>query len=387
MQYTFEDRQPYELPPLPRLRKVVADGVVWLGLIVLGVWAIGRVMSDRFVITQFASWLPSIAVAGFAAMCVIAHWLLTRNHALPLGRGRVLLMRCLLALALLHASYELRPHRLLVPIAGTAARENTLRVLQWNVSQTKNLQISDILAAHDADVLLLANPPFVPSMGQLRDALGRMPGAKPYALAQSGRLAVLSRDAIMRWGYTQLRIAGSPARAFSWPGGGMVSIDQGEAVVLELDTKARLGKTTVVWLVDMPSEPSIGRADMMMKARERLLARDLPITSLVDIDPMIRPNPIEGSDAAKVRDRFARPDLVIGDMNTPRESYSLSLLAPDCRDAFGQAGRGWDRTFPGAFPVLAINNGLVAKTSRCTLYHVIPMGMTRHRAQLLEIEN
>ena len=387
MQFTFDDRQPYELPPLPPVRKLCADAVVWLGLIVLSVWGVGKVFSDRFLLTQFASWLPSMAVAAFATACVIAHWLLTRKHAWPLGRSRVLLMRGLLALALMHAAWELRPHRLLLPVSGTQPRSNTLRVLQWNVSQTKNLDIASTLAAHDADLVLLANAPFIPSAGQVRGQLGAIPGATPYQLAQGGRLTAYSRDAILRWAYTQLRIEGSPPRAFSWPGGGMVSIDQGEALILELDTTRRLGHTTVVWLVDMPSHPGISRSDMMAKARTRLLMQDMPVVSLVDASPFVTPNPPAGSDAATIRARLARPVMVIGDMNTPRESYSLTLLAPGMRDAFGQAGRGWDRTFPGAFPLLAINNALLLPTHRCVKYHVIPMGMTRHRAQLLEVES
>jgi hypothetical protein len=386
MQFTFDERQPYELPPLPPLRKLLAHALVWAGLIVLVVWCIGRIASDRFVLTQFASWLPSILVAAWATVCVAGHWLLTRKHAWPLGKGRVLLMRVLLALALTHATWELRPHRLLFPVAPSVPRENVLRALHWNVSQTKNAGLAGLLAQHDCDLLLLANPPYVPPVGTVRDDLNALPAAKPYTLLQGGRLALLTRDRVLRWAYTQLRVQGSPARAFSWPGGGMVSIDQGEALVVELDTIARLGQTTVVWFVDLPSEPTISRWSMMQRAHERLTAPDMPITSLVDTFAMVPLSPAAGTAEAAIRARLASPDIVMGDMNTPRASASLSLLAPGSRDAFAQAGTGWSRTFPGFFPVLAINNALLDKQLRCVRYRILPMGLTRHRAQLLEAE-
>ncbi len=386
MRFTFDDRQPYDLPPLPPLRKVVAHALVWAGLVVLAVWGVGRVASDRWVLTQFASWLPSILVAAWATVCVAGHWLLTRGHAWSLGRGRVVLMRVLLGLALAHATWELRPHRLLLPVAPSAARDQVLRVLHWNVSQTKHAGLAGVLAQHDSDVLLLANPPFEPSLGSVRDELGALPAAKPSMLLQGGRLAVLSRERVLRWAFTQLRVEGSPARAFSWPGGGMVSIDQGEAMVVELDTHARLGRSTVIWFVDMPSEPTISRWSMMERARTRLTAPDMPITSLVDVFAMVPLSPPAGSDAAAIRARLASPDIVMGDMNTPRGSASLGLLAPGAGDAFAQAGSGWARTFPGFFPVLAINNGLIGPQLKCVTYRVLPMGMTRHRAQLMEVQ-
>jgi hypothetical protein len=390
MKFTFDDAQPYSLPPLPPVRKLVAHALVWAGLLVLCVWLAGRICSDRFFITQFASWLPSIAIAGFAACCVAGHWLLTRKHAWPLGKGRVVAMRVLLALALAHSTWELRPHRYLLPVSASVPRENTLRVLHWNVSQTKNPALAGILAPFDADVLLLANPPFVPPVSALRDELAALPTSPgvpaPTHLIQGGRLAMLSRQRVLRWASTQLRVEGSPARAFSWPGGGMVSIDQGEALVLELDTFARLGRSTVIWFVDLPSEPTIARSSMMRRARERLSAPDLQIVSLVDSVAMVPASPAPGTEAHKIRARLANPDLVMGDMNTPRGSASLRLLAPAATDAFSQAGRGWERTFPGFFPVLAINNALVGPDLVCTHYRVHPTGLTRHRAQVIELE-
>jgi hypothetical protein len=51
-----------------------------------------------------------------------------------------------------------------------------------------------------------------------------------------------------------------------------------------------------------------------------------------------------------------RPDLILGDFNTPRDSVFFDAWRPDWAHAFESAGRGCDATWPYPLPFLAIDH-------------------------------
>ena len=89
------------------------------------------------------------------------------------------------------------------------------------------------------------------------------------------------------------------------------------AMYVELDTTAKLGRTTVVWVVDLPSDWRISRRAIAANAAAAIAAWSGQETIH------------HGHKSKDIRDAgpgFPAPDLVLGDFNIPRGSDSLRLL-------------------------------------------------------------
>lgn len=342
---------------------------------VAGAWVLGRICNDRWLWSQFLYWLPSLPVALFAGSVGIGCWFFwkqSKDRRLRSALWTIALAGAIAAYALIAQMHIERAFSSRAPGAPSEAR---LRVLAWNPSRRHLPAMGALLAGRTLDLLLLANAPFDQPMDDLRGVLG-----DGYSLARTWRLTVASRYPIMRWGVVPLGIEGSRPRFFRWSGGGSVIVDRGEAMIIELDTTATLGRVSTVWFVDLPSDPRIHRETMLRTARNALdnfagpwFAASMPGFML----HRERPVPSQATAPA------APPDLIAGDCNTPRGSRSLRHLFAGTTDCFAAAGWGWSASYPAELPLLAIDHAAQGPLLACDSYELIDLNAGKHRAQSL----
>jgi vancomycin resistance protein VanJ len=82
--------------------------------------------------------------------------------------------------------------------------------------------------------------------------------------------------------------------------------------------------------------------------------------------------------------RRVRPDLVLGDFNTTRDTVHFDAWRGELTHAFEAAGRGWDLTWPASFPLLSIDHVWCAPTLTPTSCVHLGGPLSDHRAVLVE---
>lgn len=385
-------------------QRVLISSVRWssrallvLAWCAIAAWIIGRLVSDRFFWSQFVLWMPSWIIVPGAAVCLglsagLAKLGFPRYEAADLrdrswrdarpgmrsSRWRqVAWWTCgVVTLGMVLAEWRLIN-------AFTRPRVQTpTRLIVWNPSEMQRFDVAlERMRDMRPDVLLVANPPFNRSFATVKE--GMSSPDQPADAVVYGRLVVISRFPIMRWAGTELGVTGAKVRRFTWDGGGLLSIDKGVALLVQLDTTSALGRPTTIWLVDLPSDPDIPRDRMMREARRTLdnmtnyLMRDENGRDVADSWPDVATNPLR------------TPDIIAGDTNTPRGSRSLDTLNARADGAlvgaYEQAGYGPDLTFPRRVPLLAIDHTFLAPWLGASLYETHDMGLGTHRLQEVEI--
>ncbi len=350
---------------------------------VMCVWGLGMLLTDRFAWSQFLWWIPTPLAFVACLVFLGVAWVLGRIRrwrgppSTDADRRRwTLLLRAssvaASGIALCFLVAEVRVYRAILPDHAPAPR--ALRLLTWNISSSRIEDVPQRVAPLSPDVFLIANRPYFGSFSDLRRTV-----AEDTSVAAGGRLAVVSKYPVIAYTHLPLNISGAMMRTSRWQGGGMVSIDKGEALLVLLDTATWNGGTTCIWFVDLPSDPPIPRARMMREAREAIMGFTGPIYRPRDA-AADEPSPADPS----TRAALLAPDILSGDCNTPRHSWSLSQLAPGMTPAPDMAGWGWRQTFPAESPVIAIDNTLLGNGVRCTNYEVHTLS-TRTRDHLAQV--
>jgi hypothetical protein len=372
-------------------------GLLVLAWCALAAWIVGRVISDRFFWSQFVLWMPSWIIVPGSALCLALSAGLARlgfpryesndtrdnswRDARPGKRSARWRLIAWAACGVVTLGMLLGEWRLFNALTRPTSDAPT-RLIVWNASEMKLMdetikQLSD----SKPDIALIANPPLHRSLAPVAQSMGTPD--KPAHAVLYGRVAVLSKFPIMRWAGTELGVTGARVRRFTWEGGGLLSIDKGVALLVQLDTTAALGRTTTVWLVDLPSDPDIPRNRMMREARRTLdgmtnyLMRDANGRDVADTWPNAATNPLR------------TPDIIAGDTNTPRGSHSLHTLTAHADGslvgAYEQAGFGPDLTYPRSVPLLAIDHTFLAPWLGASRYETHDMGLGTHRLQEVEV--
>jgi len=306
----------------------------WLGVLA---WLVGRVLTDRFAWSQWMWWIPTPAVImGSIVGLVLSH----RPASAPGRRRRRVIAWSVCALSLT-MYFTFIEHRLLrgpppIPEPGTS-----LRVAHWNMTLDTYSPLDLLLksvADFNADVTVITSPP-----SEVRRELCRQADASEGRLHvyNAWPMFVLSRVPIVR-----VRV--------------LVASDQRCVTAIELNTETMFGRTIVMDLVDMPSNPRVPRMQMAREVRGLLDETTAP-----------------------------PPDIVVGDFNIPRGSSSISVMFPGLRDAFNIAGHGSGASFPRRLPLYHIDHVLVNERAGLTAarYDLIDEGLGRHRAQKAWIVN
>lgn len=392
-------RLPFDMPRLLRpVRDRIARVAAWVATAAVLAWLVGRACTDRWLWSQYLYWVPGwAALAAGTAACLAATALRAgaARGRRAAGRRRWSLAGALLAAWAWTLLVEWRGAAWASRAIAAPATEARLRVLVWNPSLTVMPGFEAMVRAHGADAVLLANPPMRIDWSQLDEYPHR---------ARWGRLLVLSRGPILAWGGTSLGIdadAGPPGpngrdgdAADDW---WARADDPGAAMFVLLDTRASLGRPTVAWLLDLPSNVRLPRIELARAARRRIeeFRGAWRLGSPAgDAEPGDA-----GAAGHRAGDGFPMPDLIAGDFNIPRGSASLGVIAGAGREGSGargregrvyrhahaQGGAGPAATWPREWPIWAIDHVFVGPGLRATAYRVVDPGAGQHRMQVVDI--
>jgi hypothetical protein len=316
------------------------SGLGWAAVAALVAWVVGRVATDRWFWSQWLWWMPTPAAVLAAALGLATSLRPASNRT---RRRRLAGWSVALVSLLVHfATIE---HRLLRPAQPMSSAGDSLRLVHWNVTMAPSgqdlVRVADAVVALDGDITVLTSPAWVPWHPPLIEQLNR--GKQPVRI---GPLTVVSRLPIVK--------VRQP----------LVAVDGAFIALVEIDASEKLGRPLVLYVVDMPSGPKVPRMALARKLR-----------SLLD-----DPAHFGGSTPPP-------PDAVIGDFNITRGSASLQALFPGMRHAFDESGHRYGATFPRRLRFWHLDHVLLGGTLRAERYDLVDPGMSRHRAQIVQLEN
>lgn len=339
-------------------------------VIVLGLFVgvVGRLASDRWVWSQFLFWVPEeVYLSAAVVLCVLA-WplaLLGRSRRRSL---RLATLACVVGVAHLGIVHW----RLDNWVWGRGP--GAVRVMNWNVTAVERDQfVGPTLLAQNADIILMVNP--VPTV-HWNDIIASFP--EPMFKIRDGGFIVLSRYRIVRHGSLTLGIEGARTESFREE---TRHPDPGQAMFVEVDTSAKLGRTTTIWMVDMPSDWRKSRWEMAGKAAAAIADWMGPTIIQAEDGSLTSTSGAKG---------FPAPDMIVGDFNSPRGSAAVRRIVGEMTDAYDQAGCGYAATWPGwgyhvPFPVLHLDHIFVSPRLRATRYEILKPVFCYHRPQVVEL--
>lgn len=366
----------------------------------LGAWGIGRVVGDRFHLTQYLSWIPTIIVMPLVVVALLASSAvglldegtdrISRYGKMRRQRLRFIstLFRVVgwLGVVIMGWSFATSELNLGARVSGTRpavadldARPLTLdaplRILNWNQAAWPIERAPDLIRVQKPDLAILTNVLYAVDRPTLRER--GMPDAQ---FLEAGIFMVLSRHPVRAWGLTTFGFKG--IRALSEAAAPEDRVDPGHAMWLELDVNA--SRPLVVWVIDLPSDPRLSRRMIASEVRAQLEAWNGTIFRASESGRWV-------PDITTESDGFPSPDLIIGDFNMPRSSWALQrIIQGDAREmthAYTQAGRGFVGTWPLNIPLWHIDHAFVAPWLRATSYKVINPRAGTHWMQVVEIQS
>lgn len=340
-------------------------------LLLILAWSIGQVWTDRFHITQYLWWMPTPIVLVLAWVLVILSWLFER-FSIRLGGYllRPVLSALLLGLALWFVFGVGHVHRFVLPTS-----RGTMRLVYWNLAVDGGASgAGKVVTQLKPDLAIVANPRWDQTRAPLMEALrsiaqgdaepaGSDQSAVPAGFLFHNEIALATRGNILRWGATRFHIG--PRDDYEHRG-----------VVLFAEIDGIAPEPVTLWVVDLPSAPELWRREVMQAARSAVASWN---------GPEFVYDPDAGRWTPRVESgRFADPDLIVGDFNTPRGSESLQILVGSMKNA-ASAGRGFGYTWPRRRAVLAIDQCFVGDRLAPRTLRTIDPGMGRHRLVMVDL--
>ncbi len=335
------------------------------------VCAVARILSDRWIWSQYLFWIPEEAYACTAVSIGSFAWLLLL-FAPPHRPTRRRLAAATAGVGLLLAHLTVIHWRLFNAMAGP--RAGALRILNWNITAVeRDEQINDPLNSQKPDVAILVNPH---SRVQWPTVINAFTG--PSGVAWDGNFIVLSHARIVRHAAISLNIQGAVTKGWR----GEAHLDPGRAMYVELDTTLQLGRPIIIWIVDLPSDWRLSRWDIAAQAAAAI--NNWSGSEIVhETTGALTPHPAGRG--------FPAPDIVLGDFNSPRGSASQRLLAGSMAHAYDQAGSGYAATWPGEhlhapFPILHLDQMFLAPWLRAVHYEIVEPLFGYHWPQVADIK-
>ncbi len=289
-----------------------------LGVVVVVTYLISRIMTDRYVWSQWVWWVPAgwfvVGVWGLLGAGLVVGLIGKRQ-----GKGaqraqknrarlgvRVLLLTGCLGVSWHHMFGVLRIQNAVggYGIHWTRTEQHgRVRVLHWNIASGKfdEERVVEQLSREHIDVALLANTRWDGQRQVLVDKLTTKLVDDFYGFGEAGvvqrmaRAVVVSRYPILRASTVYLSASGSQGTEREEAERLRASGDFGWVLMLRLDGGEKFGEFDV-WMVDLPSEPTVHRTALMGRVVEL----------------------IESNGQREA------PALIIGDFNTVRGSASLA---------------------------------------------------------------
>lgn len=378
---------------LPHLARLTA----LLGVVGLGAWMTGRVLTDEHRWSQYLWWVPPLWALGSAWGMLLLSALLAKLSRRQGG----LLLRPLLLLGCLGCTLFLlagvwRVHRV---IGSQKRAPGSVRVLHWNISATKVREgdYSRRLLEQEPDIVLIANARWGKDQWALLEQLAPLAPAEEEFDAtygfrvkgQPGHFNITHRGLIAsRYPITRTGIV-STGPLINQENEVRPSGEHGWVIFAQIRLPGEgdgPSRPFTVWFVDLPSDPLAWRMESMRKIKSAIDRWDGRATVPTDRRWVV----------SETDEPFPAPDLIIGDFNTLRGSASLRIIAPGYRDAFAQAGHGRGRSWsprisnrwlrqPFKLADWHIDLALTAPGVRATRYQLIHPGLGSHAAQLVDV--
>lgn len=306
----------------PSLRTIPSSVIEGAALASVAAWGLGRLAADRWVWSQWLSWIPSVAVLAVVVGALGAGWALGSG----LRSARVMLLALstgVLLWAMARDDFGVRAGRPTV---------DGVRLLQWNTNwpASDDARSAQALARESVDLVLISNRGAITSPDIVRQWAGpqaRVVGAGPFALVTSMPV----REA------RQVFAGGTPSGRW-W------------IACFEVLPPAWNGRPLRIAMIDLPSRPSLSRATVAAWLRD-----------------------------ACAQGSLGEFDVVAGDFNATDGSVILSACFPGCRDALSDAGDGWLATWPRRFPLWKIDHVLVTPAIEVEEGRTIDPGVGDHR--------
>lgn len=326
---------------LPKCAKLCA----FIGIITLGLWITGRILTDQYSWSQYLWWMPSIWMIGGAWFMLVCSGVLAISSRRPSG----LMMRPVLLLMgigctgyLFFGVWHLHRYVVRSPIP-----DDSIRIVHWNQAGFKADQaaLGQRAIELDADVVLVANSQWGNGRRTLLESLAPLsPAAESHMVTKgfqvvgnpghfriTGDAFIASRFPILRTATVTSGTRRDQESVFKR------GSDFGWIVLVELDISDTdsPNESLVIWFVDLPSDPSLWRMNSMQQVANSISQWDG--TEFVKITP-------DGKRTVWSRvetdQDFPEPDVIIGDFNTPSGSHSIGSLAENMTDAYRAVGYG-----------------------------------------------
>lgn len=350
------------------------------GLLAVVLWGIGRWFNDDHLWSQVLFWVPTGLVALFAWVTLFLSAVCSK---LSLRMGGVKLRPFLAVGAILLTVWMVlswRPQNVLKVIEQRS--EPGLTVAYWNISVEHNAaDAGEVILAQRPDIAILANIRHDEHRDSILEAMGALIPEAPEGVhfRSEVNITVSGRYPIRRWGMARPRRV--TTRLTEWRS----EWDTGRIVFVEFDltppARERLGiDTLVVWVVDLPSDPSMRRVEVMQAAATAVSTWSGPAVAPDNLGRWRQAPLAEGEQG------FPEPDLIIGDFNTPRGSRSLGALVADARSTHDQAGLGPGGTWMRRLPLWAIDQAFTGRRVRAVRSRVIDPGLSEHRMLVVELD-
>jgi len=324
--------------------KIVAFTIACTLAAIVLAWLIGRVASDRWLWSQWLSWIPTPA----PLLASVLGLLLAARPAKSARRRNRLAMRWAVVLVLITGYFGLIEHHMLRK-AGT--RTDGVKIVHWNMSQWKYQrveQFAEALTSLEGDLIVVSGIDQVSGEPLVRQWLnGRRGAAWSYPFTVFSKLPIRELQPLIQSDGIVITLLMVDLPLSTGQTGNADPADSTHELI------AAPGQL-VLYLVDLPSERNRPRARIAQQVRELLAA--LP-----------EPPPA--------------PDVVLGDFNMTRMSHSMRVAFPNMHHAYDDAGAGYAATFHRDWPYFQIDHILLAGKMRAVRYEILDPGVGRHFAQ------
>jgi len=303
--------------------KRVASIATVFALCCTGVWILGEILSDRWSWSQWIAWIPTLVLL-IVVVCATSVAIVSKSKF-----QSILLSVTACSLFIWFSTVENH-------LFTTTIKTGDLRIVSWTMSHSKkssSFESAQELIRLDGDVTLLTHGWYVRGEPIIKEWLGS--GGRKVT---NGPFTLLTKQRVLN---VQTLIASE---------GIFISM-------FEIDTTPTLGKTIVLWAIDLPSSFRDSKMEIAKRAKR-----------LLDTQ------------------HAAPPDIVIGDFNMTRNSASIKTIFPNLHDASDQGGVGWLASYPMSVPLYHIDHVLVADSLRALSYRLLNPRIGRHRLQITELE-
>ena len=291
-------------------------------LLIVVAWNIGWILGDRWIWTQWLSWMPSLVLIP-AGILLMAFWPLAFRKSGWQGG-----LALILAGPMIFLIQNWRPGQLADDV------RDGITITHWTMGSVLSDEDSyaTALLQTNSELNIIEGGRKIRWTNPVKEWLG------PQNTAPStGIFSVITR------------LPMSKLRHLVWADGIHVA-------KLDVFGPGFVDQPLQILLVDLPSDPARSRWDIANQCRDLL----------------------DQTDCGEF-------DLVIGDFNMPSNSQALGALFPGYQPSWKQSGQGWGPTYPRKWPMARLDHVLEGPEVDVTMLRTMDPGLSRHCLQTMTV--